>query len=86
MAITQVAEDGSSRAVRARPSKWKRSGTTFALLMIAPAVIVLAAVMIYPAFVAFQSSFYRHHHPAGDLCRSCELRRGAELAGVLVRL
>jgi multiple sugar transport system permease protein len=59
MAITQVAEDGSSRAVRARPSKWKRSGTRFAILMIAPAIIVLAAVMIYPAFVAFQSSFFR---------------------------
>jgi multiple sugar transport system permease protein len=35
------------------------SGTVFGLLMVAPAVLVLVCVLLYPAFVALQSSFYR---------------------------
>jgi multiple sugar transport system permease protein len=42
-----------------RRSAWKKSGNTFALLMLAPAVLLLVLVMLYPAIVAFQSSFFR---------------------------
>lgn len=38
---------------------WRKSGNGFALLMITPACLVLLFVMVYPAIVAFQSSFYR---------------------------
>ncbi len=46
----------------AGPKRYRRrknSGTTFALLMLAPAMLVLMLVLLYPAYVAFQSSFYR---------------------------
>jgi multiple sugar transport system permease protein len=41
-----------------RPA-WMDSATTFGLLMVAPAVIVLVLVLLYPAFVALQTSFYK---------------------------
>jgi ABC-type sugar transport system permease subunit len=49
-------------AQRAAPPKqpgWRDSGTTFGLLMVAPALIVMVLVLLYPAFVAFQTSFYK---------------------------
>lgn len=39
--------------------KWRNSGTLFGLMMVAPALTVLVFVLLYPAAVAFQSSFYR---------------------------
>ncbi len=39
--------------------KWRNSGTMFGLMMVAPALTVLVFVLLYPAAVAFQSSFYR---------------------------
>lgn len=39
--------------------KWRNSGTLFGLLMVTPALTVLVFVLLYPAAVAFQSSFYR---------------------------
>jgi len=50
---------GNAAGAPRRLPAWRRSGTGFALLMIAPAVLVLVLVMIYPAIVALQSSFYR---------------------------
>lgn len=38
---------------------WKSSETTFGLLMVAPALLILLLVLLYPAFVALQSSFFR---------------------------
>jgi multiple sugar transport system permease protein len=43
----------------AKHKPWSKSGSGFALLMITPAVLVLLFVMVYPAIVAFQSSFFR---------------------------
>lgn len=55
-------EAGSAKATERQraPKKgaWRRSGTTFAILMIMPAVLVLVLVMVYPALVALESSFY----------------------------
>lgn len=55
--------DGHKDAVPiAGPKRYRRrknSGTTFALLMLAPAMLLLMLVLLYPAYVAFQSSFYR---------------------------
>lgn len=55
------AEDDAKAPASAAPRRgaWKKSGTTFALLMVTPAVLVLVLVMIYPAIVALQSSFFR---------------------------
>ena len=39
--------------------KWRNSGTVFGLAMVTPALMVLVFVLLYPAFVALQSSFYR---------------------------
>jgi multiple sugar transport system permease protein len=39
--------------------KWRDSETKFGLLMVSPALMVLVLVLLYPAFVAFQSSFFR---------------------------
>ena len=39
--------------------KWRNSRTVFGLAMVAPALTVLVFVLLYPAFVALQSSFYR---------------------------
>jgi multiple sugar transport system permease protein len=50
----QVAPKAASRR-----SGWMESGTTFGLLMVAPAILVLVLVLLYPAFVAFQTSFYK---------------------------
>ena len=46
------------KPVSKRPG-WLDSKTTFGLLMVAPAVIVLVLVLLYPAFVALQTSFYK---------------------------
>jgi multiple sugar transport system permease protein len=60
MAATRV---GERKHVGHKPASERRarldSGTTFGLLMVAPAVIVLVLVLLYPAFVAFQTSFYK---------------------------
>lgn len=52
--VTRVTLGGMPRLRR-----WKESGTGFALLMLAPAIIVVVFVLLYPTFVAFQSSFYK---------------------------
>jgi multiple sugar transport system permease protein len=60
MAATRV---GTRKQVapRAAPrrSAWTESGTVFGLLMVAPAILVLVLVLLYPAFVALQTSFYK---------------------------
>jgi len=60
MAATQVGtrKQVAPRAASRRPA-WMDSGTTFGLLMVAPAVLVLVLVLLYPAFVALQTSFYK---------------------------
>jgi multiple sugar transport system permease protein len=50
----QVAQKAASR----RPA-WLDSETIFGLLMVAPAILVLVLVLLYPAFVALQTSFYK---------------------------
>src|SRR5918997_4806951 len=60
MAVTH--DEGRTRStVQAKPKRRKRKnkGTTFGLLMVAPAMLILILVLLYPAFVAFQTSFYR---------------------------
>jgi ABC-type sugar transport system permease subunit len=61
MAATRVG--GRKQVARpAAPPKqpgWRDSGTTFGLLMVAPAVLVLVLVLLYPALVALQTSFYK---------------------------
>ena len=54
-------DDATRTALGGDPKRgrWKSSGTTFGLLMVAPAMIVLTLVLLYPAFVALQSSFYK---------------------------
>ena len=39
--------------------KWRSSGTMFGLAMVTPALMILVFVLLYPAIVALQSSFYR---------------------------
>jgi multiple sugar transport system permease protein len=60
MAATRV---GERKRVAYKPQSkrraWLESQTTFGLLMVAPAVIVLVLVLLYPAFVALQTSFYK---------------------------
>ena len=60
MTLTRV-EKRMSHMVRTGPkmSKWYDSKIAFGLMMVTPAVLVLVFVLLYPAFVAFQSSFYR---------------------------
>jgi multiple sugar transport system permease protein len=60
MAVTH--DDGRTQAtVQTAPKRRKRKnkGTTFGLLMVAPAMLILVLVLLYPAIVAFQTSFYR---------------------------
>jgi multiple sugar transport system permease protein len=61
MAIGQVDVREASPLSAARASRrgGKKAGTTFGLLMVAPAIIVLVLVLLYPAFVAFHSSFFK---------------------------
>ncbi len=59
MTASQVHDAGAVTQAGPKRSRWRKSGNTFALLMVTPAVLVLFLVMIYPAFVALQSSFYR---------------------------
>ena len=59
-AVTRT--DGTMRTVAQAGAKrhWRKDkGTTFGLLMVAPAILVLILVLLYPAIVAFQTSFYR---------------------------
>lgn len=60
MSLTR-AEGRIAQAVRTGPklSKWYQSDVAFGLMMVAPAVLVLVCVLMYPAIVAFKSSFYR---------------------------
>src|SRR5690606_23613003 len=58
MRIEKTATAPASRRAAKRRT-WKQSGTTFALLMVAPACILLCLVLLYPAYVALESSFYR---------------------------
>jgi multiple sugar transport system permease protein len=60
MAATRV-DERKGAAARSAPRRAGRldSGTTFGLLMVAPALVVLALVLLYPAFVALQTSFYK---------------------------
>jgi multiple sugar transport system permease protein len=57
MSVTRIDDRPRSKSVSKKRS-WKSSGQTFALLMVTPAILVLVLVMIYPALVALQSSFY----------------------------
>lgn len=60
MTLTRVRErKGAVSKVEPKRGKWTNSGTGFGLLMVTPAVLVLVFVLLYPAFVAFQSSFYK---------------------------
>jgi multiple sugar transport system permease protein len=60
MATTRVDERKKVAAQAAAPRPRRRdSGTTFGLLMVAPAVLVLVFVLLYPAFVALYSSFFK---------------------------
>lgn len=60
-----MAEQSLSRTASAKTkpgesqASWRRSGNGFAILMILPAILVLVGVMVYPAIVAFETSFYR---------------------------
>lgn len=59
MAATRI-DERKEAAPRAAPKRSARldSGTTFGLLMVAPALVVLVLVLLYPAFVALHSSFF----------------------------
>ncbi|MDH3669474.1 MAG: sugar ABC transporter permease, partial [Paracoccaceae bacterium] len=52
-------ETESVATVGPKRRKWRNSRTVFGLAMVAPALTVLVFVLLYPAFVALQSSFYR---------------------------
>lgn len=60
MATTRVTErkKAAPRPASAQPRHWD-NGTTFGLLMVTPALLVLVLVLLYPAFVALHSSFYK---------------------------
>ena len=60
MAVTRT-ENKTGAISQNRPKQRQRqdTGTTFGLLMVAPALLVLVLVLLYPAYVAFQSSFFR---------------------------
>jgi multiple sugar transport system permease protein len=58
--MTAVTDDHRTRAaVQAEPKRRKDTGALFGLLMVAPAMLILILVLLYPAFVALQTSFYR---------------------------
>jgi multiple sugar transport system permease protein len=61
MVVTRVAaEAGSLPSAGRRPRRRKPdSAILFGLLMVTPAVLVLVCVLLYPALVALQSSFFR---------------------------
>jgi multiple sugar transport system permease protein len=61
MTTTEAKSAGTSGANTraANRNARRRADRTFALLMIAPAVLVLVLVMVYPALVALESSFFR---------------------------
>ena len=61
MAALTRTNDRTETIARAGPKRQRRKdkGTTFGLLMVAPAILILILVLLYPAVVAFQSSFYR---------------------------
>ena len=60
MTATRVDErTGGVRGTGSRRQRWNKSGTTFGLLMVAPALLLLMLVLLYPAYVALESSFYR---------------------------
>ena len=60
MAVTRTdANTGAVSKAGPKPRTRQDTGTTFGLLMVAPALLVLILVLLYPAFVAFQSSFFR---------------------------
>jgi multiple sugar transport system permease protein len=56
--VSTIDATNAKPVIKNRPGAWKRSGNVFAVLMITPAVLVLLSVMVYPAFVALQSSFF----------------------------
>ena len=60
MAATRAGtrKEVAPKAASRRPA-WLDSETTFGLLMVAPAILVLVLVLLYPAFVALQTSFYK---------------------------
>lgn len=58
MSVTRVEDRAERSAKAAKRKSWRRSGMPFALAMVTPAVLVLILVMVYPALVALQSSFY----------------------------
>ena len=60
MAVTRD-EGRTQPIVQAGAKRGQRedTGTTFGLLMVAPAMLILILVLLYPAFVALQTSFYR---------------------------
>jgi multiple sugar transport system permease protein len=51
-------KEAAAKTARRRPGRLD-SGTIFGLLMVAPALLVLILVLLYPALVAFQTSFYK---------------------------
>jgi multiple sugar transport system permease protein len=61
--VTLVRENermaGLPSVVPERRQSWMSSRNAFGLFMTAPAILVLLLVLIYPSFVALQSSFYR---------------------------
>lgn len=61
--MTATRADQRSIAAPLAGPKRKRSrrntGTLFGLLMVTPALLVLVCVMLYPAYVALESSFFR---------------------------
>jgi multiple sugar transport system permease protein len=60
MAATRADErkEAAAKTARRQPGRLD-SGTVFGLLMVAPALLVLILVLLYPALVAFQTSFYK---------------------------
>ena len=60
MATIQAEERrGAASGATSRWSRGRNSETTFGLLMVAPAVLVLVLVLLYPALVALYSSFFK---------------------------
>jgi len=60
MTLSRVQErKGTVAKGEPKRRNWTNSGTGFGLLMVLPAILVLVFVLLYPAFVAFQSSFYK---------------------------
>lgn len=61
--MTTSRVDDAKKGMPLAGPKRKRSrrdtGTTFGLLMVTPALLILVCVLLYPAYVAFESSFFR---------------------------